>query len=240
VTAAGGRDALGVGLCLGTAGAVIAVARQYPLRLAAVATVTWPVPAGTPDWVPPRCAELMARAALAQGWVIAADRAAMLRAATYLAVTPELAAATASVEADLAVGAAIATLLPPDPGRGGPATAGTAVYPPHVGGTAAYPTHGAGAAAYPPHVGGTAVYPAHGAGAAAYPAHGAGAVAYPAHGAGAAAYPPHSETRLDIDGAGISGASGWAVQRIGDTAGTPVNGVSWYDRPAGSHPTRPW
>lgn len=233
MNAVGGRDATGIGLCLGTAGAVMAVARQNPLRLAAVAALTWPVelwrpdppprvamtaarrvlakarhrlglprwclvavvagpslsPVGTPDWVPPRGAELLARAALAQGWVIAPDRAATLRAGSHLSVPAELAAATATAEADLAVGAAIATLLPPAPARGGPRTGW------------------AGAA-------GSALAGGDPAGAAP-------------DGIGTAA------ERLDA-------TFGWAVQRTGDTAGAAVNGVPWPSGPAGSAATRLW
>jgi hypothetical protein len=235
VNADGGRDAIGVGLCLGTAGAVMAVARQYPKRLAAVAALTWPVElwrpdpprvamsaarrvlakarhrlglprwclvavvagpslssSGTPDWVPPRGAELLARAALAQGWVIAPDRAATLRAGSHLCVPAELAAATATAEADLAVGAAIAILLPPDPASGGPRTGW------------------AGAA-------GSALDGSDTAGAAP-------------DGIGTA------PERLDA-------TFGWAVQRIGDSAGAAVNGVPWPSGPAGpagSAATRPW
>jgi hypothetical protein len=76
--------------------------------------------AGTPDRVSPRGAELLARAGLVLGWVIAPDRAEALRAGTPLAVAAELAAAMAGVEAELAVGAAIAILLPPDPGTDAP------------------------------------------------------------------------------------------------------------------------
>jgi hypothetical protein len=149
------------------------VAQRYPLRLVAVATVTWPAElwwtgapphaampagrrvltrarrrlglprwcpvavvagpslsagapdpsAGTPDWVSPHNAELLARAGLVVGWVIAPDRAEALRAGTPVAVAAELAAAMAGVEAELAVGAAIAILLPPDSGTGVPGVA---------------------------------------------------------------------------------------------------------------------
>ncbi|HEX6686001.1 MAG TPA: hypothetical protein VF062_24705 [Candidatus Limnocylindrales bacterium] len=59
------RDAIGVGLCLDTRGAVIAVVRQNPLRVAAVATVTWPVALWRPD-PPSRDAMSAGRRVLAQ------------------------------------------------------------------------------------------------------------------------------------------------------------------------------
>jgi hypothetical protein len=139
----------------------MAVARQQPMRLAAVADLTWPLelwrpdpPAAAtisvgrrvlvrarhrlrlprwcpvavvpgpslsagviPEWLGGRAAQLLARAGLAQGWVIAPYRAAALRAGADLMIAAELAAATAGPEAQLAVGAAIAALMPRDPGR---------------------------------------------------------------------------------------------------------------------------
>jgi len=158
-----GRNPTGVGLCLGAVGAVVVVARPDPLRLVAVAELTWPeelwqpappaaatasvgrrvlararrrlglprwcpvaVVAGPtlssgvlPDWAGARAAQLLAQAALPLGSVISPGRALRLRAGADLEVAAELAAATAGQEAALAVGAAIAALMPAEPGRAG-------------------------------------------------------------------------------------------------------------------------
>jgi hypothetical protein len=221
MTAAGRRDATGVGLCLGTTGAVLAVVRQYPMRLAAVATVTWPAQlwrpdptpaamsagrrvlararrqlglprycpvavvagpslsaAGTPDWVPVLGAQLLARAALVQGWTIAPNQAAaLLRAATHLAVTAELAVALAGTDPELAVGAAIAALPPADPGWGGP--------DPVPAGAVQSILDNSGTEGEPPRTG-------------------------------------TAETGIEV------ATGGWAVQPIGGSTGAPANGPAWW------------
>ncbi len=257
MTAPGGREITGIGLCLGTAGAVMVVARQYPLRLAAVAAMTWPAelwwsdpppramsagrrvlararhrlglprwfpvavvagpslsPVGTPDWVPPRSAQLLARAGLAQGWVVAPDWAAMLRATTGIAIAAELFATAAGPEAQLAVGAAIAVLLPPDTAWGGqrPGWAGAA-------GSAVDRAAPAGIA-------GEGVAAGVGGGVAAGMGGGPATVAEP--------------DGIGKDASWVDGAFGWAVQRTGETGGAPVDGVPSYSGPAGSTATRLW
>lgn len=144
----------GVGVCVGLSGAVVAVISPDPVRLAGIASVTWPDdlwhPGGTrtattltarrmldrarrrlgiPRWQPvtvvigpslsqqaatnllPRCAELLARAGLAQGLVFDQEQAAVLRRTVELVVDPRLGPAAAGDEAELATGAALAVLL---------------------------------------------------------------------------------------------------------------------------------
>jgi hypothetical protein len=62
-----------------------------------------------------RSAELLARAGLVQGWVVAADRATALWSTVDVLVEPGLAAAAAGQPAELAVGAALAALPGEDP-----------------------------------------------------------------------------------------------------------------------------
>lgn len=65
-----------------------------------------------------RSAELLARAGLVQGWVVAADRATALWSTVEVRVDPGLAPAVAGRPAELAVGAALATLPLEEPAAG--------------------------------------------------------------------------------------------------------------------------
>jgi hypothetical protein len=261
-------DRAGVGLCLGTAGAVIAVVREYPMRLAGAAAVTWPaqlwrpeappqaamsagrrglararrrlglprwcpvaVVAGpslsagaAPEWVAPRAAQLLGRAALAQGWVIVADRAAALRAGSHLAVAAELAAAAAGAEAQLAAGAAIAALLPPVPGWVG--AAAPARYAARVAPVA--PAVGTGRRGIEPDAAGfdragfdRAGFDAAGFDAAGFDRAGFDAAGFDAAGSDRAGFDAAGFDAAGFDRAGFDGAAGWAVQRAGDRADPP-------------------